>query len=86
MNNFCFVGSFLVFLMTLSPLGSMIWECLVRISFHGGFLVFCVFLLFRAALVAYGSSQARGGIGAAAASLHHRHSNIGSKPCLQPTQ
>ena len=37
------------------------------------------FLLFRAA---YGGSQARGRIGATAASLHHIHSNIGSEPHL----
>ena len=36
-------------------------------------------------LEVYGSFQARGLIGAAAASLHHSHSNIGSEPCLQPT-
>ena len=51
----------------------------------GGF--FCLFFgLFRAALVAYGSSQARGPIGAAAASLchSHSHSNAGSELCLQP--
>ena len=36
------------------------------------------FLLFRAAPVAPGSSQARGLIGAAAAGLHHSHSNAGS--------
>ena len=40
------------------------------------------FLLFRAALAAYGSSQVRGLIRAAAASLHHSHSNVRSKPCL----
>ena len=34
---------------------------------------------------AYGSSLARGRIGATAASLHHSHSNTGSEPCLQPT-
>ena len=34
--------------------------------------IFCLF--FRAAPAAYGSSQARGGNGAAAASLHHSHS------------
>ena len=39
--------------------------------------------LFRA--MAYGSSQARGQIGATAASLYHSHSNVGSEPCLQPT-
>ena len=48
------------------------------------FVLFC-FLLFRAVPMAYGSSQARGGIGAAAASLCRRHSNTGSKPHLQPT-
>ena len=37
------------------------------------FLVF-----FRAAPLAYGSSQARGGIGAVAAGLCHNHSNSGS--------
>ena len=37
----------------------------------GTFLIFKIFLLFlRAAPAAYGSSQARGQIGAAAASLH----------------
>ena len=41
------------------------------------------FVFFRAAPGAYGGSQARGQIGAAAAS--HSHSNTGSKPRLQPT-
>ena len=46
--------------------------------------VFCFFnLLFMATPAAYGSSQARGRIGSAAASLHHSHSR--SEPCLQPT-
>ena len=40
------------------------------------------FLLFRAAPMAYGSSQARGQIGVAAGSHSHRH--MGSKLCLQP--
>ena len=44
-----------------------------------------LFLLFRAAPVAYGSSQARGRIGATAAGLHHSHSNAGSEPRLLPT-
>ena len=38
------------------------------------------FCLFRAALTAYGGSQARGHIGATAAGLHH--SNVGSEPRL----
>ena len=49
-------------------------------------IVFVVFFLFfRAALMAYGHSQARGRIGAAAASLYHSHSNTGLEPRLQPT-
>ena len=43
------------------------------------------FFLFRATPLAYGSSQARGQIGATAAGLHHSYSNTGSKPCLWPT-
>ena len=35
------------------------------------------FLLFRSVPMAYGGSQARGRIGATAASLHHSHSNVG---------
>ena len=37
-----------------------------------------------ATLAACGGSQARGRIGAAAAGLHHGHSNEGPEPCLQP--
>ena len=43
-------------------------------SFRGGFFCCCLCVcvcLFRAASVAYGGSQARGLIGASAASLHH---------------
>ena len=50
-------------------------------------IFFCLFfaLLFRAAPLACGSSQARGLIRAAAASLHHSHSNMGSELCLRLT-
>ena len=41
----------------------------------GALLGFCFVLFFQVTLAAYGSSQARGQIGAAAASLHHSHSN-----------
>ena len=41
--------------------------------------------LFRVTHVAYGNSQARALIGAAAACLHHTHSNAGSKSHLQHT-
>ena len=37
------------------------------------------FLSFRAAPIAYGSFQARGPIGAAAAGIHHGHSSGGSE-------
>ena len=42
------------------------------------------FLLFRVKSAAYESSQARGPIRAAAASLHHSHSNSGPELHLQP--
>jgi len=51
-------------------------------KFSSAFVLFC--FVFRAAPVAYGSSQARGHIRAAAAGLHHSHNNPGSKPSLQP--
>ena len=44
-----------------------------------------LFLFFRAAPAAYGSSRARGLIGAIAAGLRHSHSNARSKPSLLPT-
>ena len=62
-----------------------IWEFLslrplMALHFSSGF-----FFFFRAAPVAYGSSQARGWIGATADGLHHSHSNMGSEPGLWPT-
>ena len=44
-----------------------------------------LFLLFRAAPVAYGGFQARCPIRAIEAGLYHGHSRIRSEPCLQPT-
>ena len=35
--------------------------------------------------MAYGSSQAKGPVGATAASLPHSHSSAGSELCLRPT-
>ena len=46
---------------------------------------FFFFCLFRAVPAAYGSSQARGRIGAAAACLHHSHSSATSELNLRPT-
>ena len=50
--------------------------------------VFCLFVClfcFVSIPKAYGNSQARGQIGAPAASLHHSHSNMGSELHLRPT-
>ena len=44
--------------------------------------IFFFFAFFRAALMAYGGSQAGGPIGAVATGLHHSHSHAGSKPHL----
>ena len=44
-----------------------------------------IFLLFRATPMVYGGSQARGPIGATAASLYLSSSNVRSELCLQPT-
>ena len=49
------------------------------------FIYLFIYLLFRATLVAYGVSQARGQIGATDASLRHSHSKAGSKGALEPT-
>ena len=49
----------------------------------GGDFCFLLFF-FRAAPVAYGGSQARGLIGAVAASLHHSQGNTRSELCPQP--
>ena len=49
------------------------------------FFFFGLFAISWATLVAYGSSQARGQIGAIAAGLRQSHINAGSEPRLQPT-
>ena len=55
-------------------------------SLCGSFVVVVVVVAISwAAPSAYGGSQARGRIGAAATSLHQSHSNAGPELCLQPT-
>ena len=49
------------------------------------FFFFGLFAISWGAPAAYGGSQARGPIGAVAASLRQSHSNAGSEPRLQPT-
>ena len=56
---------------------------------HSFFFFFCLFFVFltfsRAALEAYGGSQARGHTGAKAAGLHQSHSNSGPELHLRPS-
>ena len=62
--------------------------CLLSTLSWGSQILFFFFFLFafsRAAPAAYGGSQARGLIRAVAAGLSQSHSNVGSKPLLQPT-
>ena len=61
-----------------------LWSLRLALDFRVFFALFCFFgvLLFRAAPVAYGRSQARGQIGAVAADPHHSHSHVGSEPHL----
>ena len=49
------------------------------------FFFFGLFAISQASPAAYGGFQARGPIGAAAASLRQSHSNAGSEPSLRPT-
>ena len=49
------------------------------------FIRLFLFCFFRTVLMAHGSSQARGRIGATAAGLYHSHSNSGYELCLRPT-
>ena len=67
-----------------SPLleGNML--CIMAMENNVFIFIFFIFLLFRAADAAYGSSQVRGQIRAVADSLHHSNSNTRSEPCLQP--
>ena len=63
------------------------WNNLIRVSRtqDQASVFFMFFGLFRATPEAYGSSQARGRIGAVAAGLHHSHNNEGAKTNLWPT-
>ena len=63
----------------LLTLGVCMCVCVCIFGFFG------LFAFSRAALVAYGGSQARGRIGAVTAGLRQSHSNVGSEPHLQPT-
>ena len=84
--TFTVLGPHKCFLKLLSPK----WALHLLQSYFSSFFflkkkLINLFCCFRAAPLAYGGSQARGQIGAAAARLHQSHSNARSKPCLQPT-
>ena len=61
------------------------FRTIVQVIQVGKWIFLFVLAFSRAAPEAYGGSQARGLIGAAAASLHHSQSNMGSEPPLWPT-
>ena len=64
----------------------LLYLCCFYLKVYFIYLFIYLFIfLFRTTAVGYGRSQARGQIGAVAASLHHSHSNMGSKPNLWPT-
>ena len=60
-------------------------KMLTLLLFYFLFFIFCLFAFPRATPTTYGDSQARGLIGAAAARLHHSHSNSRSEPLVQST-
>ena len=65
---------------------SFMVSCLMFKSLsHLEYLFIYLFVYFRTMGVAYGSSQARGWIGAAAAGHSHSHRNTRSEPQLWPT-
>ena len=66
----------------MASVRSLTRELLVQIPI---FVLVLSFFLSLAALVAYGGSQAKGRIGAAASTLHQSHSNMGSELHLRPT-
>ena len=76
-------------LAAVAPIQSLAWElsnaagAALKSESTFSFLVF--FVLLRAALSAYGGSQARGRIRAVDAGVCQSHSNARSEPCLQPT-
>ena len=76
--------SFICLLATCISLEECVFSSSAQVLI-GIFFFFCLFAISRAAPTAYGGSQARGPIGAAATGLHQSHSNAGSEPHLQPT-
>jgi len=68
----------------LQPIMQIAWERKMK-NLDLFYFIYLFLSFSRAAPVAYGGSQARGPIGAVAASLRHSHSHLGSEPRLQPT-
>ena len=50
--------------------------------FSDSMIFFCLFAISWAAPTAYGGTQARGPVRAAATGLRQSHSNVGYEPCL----
>ena len=62
---------------------NLLWHKRTEVALFAQYILF-IFLPFRTALVAYGSFQTRGWIGAAVAGLCRSHSTTRSQLCLQP--
>ena len=62
-----------------------LWFSVDHYGFDLHFPFFFSFFLIRAAPAAYGSSQARGLIGAVVSGLRQSHGNAESEPHLRPT-
>ena len=75
-HSFLWLSSILLHILHLNPFLS---QRIFRL------LACFLFSFFRAAPEAYGSSQAKGPIGAAAVSLHHNHSHVQPESHLWPT-
>ena len=81
-----FKSTFLFVLKKQVPLLEVIGHLFISLFyFLFIYLFFCLFAISWATPAAYGGSQARGRIGAVAASLCQSHSNWGSEPHLRPT-
>ena len=64
---------------------SHLWSLHFTLALLFIYFYYYYFFFSRAAPAAYGGSQARGGIEAVAAGLHHSHSHIRSEWRLRPT-
>ena len=79
-------NSHMLFFILIISIQEIFIKLLLSTWHHAIYLfIYLLFGLFRAALPAHGSCQARGQVGAAAASLYHSQSNNRLESSLRPT-